>query len=405
MPSHSTNIIWIAIYLPIVGAIIGWVCKLVGIRMLWYPEKFVGIGPIGWQGVIQRRAPKFAAGVADTVIQTGVNVDQILSRVDPDELATVFGPTLDKMAPDVVRQIADTVRPGLWEGLAESAREMILAHFKNESRRIVGTLVTSLKPVVAEALDVRSIVIERLTGANSNRLALLLQTVGARELRWVIYYGAILGFIIGGASVFGYTWVDRWWVLPIAGAFDGVVNNWLAIQMIFRPLKRTRYLGIFPYQGLFPARQEEISQAYADMMAKEVVAPGAILAYVMQKDGTRILSAALETLEREVESQVATISMFAGVEVSAGAHRHAMSVLVETMQAAIPVVLPDVERYLEKRLAVAEIIERQLAIMPKEAFERILRGIFEEDEKTVIAIGGLLGGAIGLVQAGVMLLF
>mgnify|MGYP001581192326 CR=1 FL=1 len=40
-----------------------------------------------------------------------------------------------------------------------------------------------------------------------------------------------------------------------AGAIDGLVNNYLAIEMIFRPLEKKRYLGIFPYQGLFPARQ------------------------------------------------------------------------------------------------------------------------------------------------------
>jgi uncharacterized membrane protein YheB (UPF0754 family) len=54
---------------------------------------------------------------------------------------------------------------------------------------------------------------------------------------------------------------------------------------------------------------------------------------------------------------------------------------------------------------VAATIERELAVMPKEKFEEILRGIFEEDEKTVTAIGGILGGAIGCLQAAVMLLF
>ena len=37
--------------------------------------------------------------------------------------------------------------------------------------------------------------------------------------------------------------------------------------------------------------------------------------------------------------------------------------------------------------------------MPKEEFEHVLRGIFEEDEVTLIALGGVLGASIGALQA------
>jgi uncharacterized membrane protein YheB (UPF0754 family) len=62
----------ILIFLPVVGAIIGYVCKWMAIKMLFHPSRWIGVGPIGWQGVVQRRSPKFAAGVADTVAETGV---------------------------------------------------------------------------------------------------------------------------------------------------------------------------------------------------------------------------------------------------------------------------------------------------------------------------------------------
>lgn len=41
--------------------------------------------------------------------------------------------------------------------------------------------------------------------------------------------------------------------------------------------------------------------------------------------------------------------------------------------------------------------------MSKPEFERLLRGIFEEDELTLIVIGGVLGGLVGLIQAGIVL--
>jgi uncharacterized membrane protein YheB (UPF0754 family) len=41
--------------------------------------------------------------------------------------------------------------------------------------------------------------------------------------------------------------------------------------------------------------------------------------------------------------------------------------------------------------------------MSKMEFEEILRGIFEEDERTLIGVGGVLGAAIGTLQAGIVL--
>jgi uncharacterized membrane protein YheB (UPF0754 family) len=49
------------------------------------------------------------------------------------------------------------------------------------------------------------------------------------------------------------------------------------------------------------------------------------------------------------------------------------------------------------------VVEERMAVMSKPEFERLLRGIFEEDELTLIIIGGVLGGAVGLFQGAVVL--
>ena len=38
-------------------------------------------------------------------------------------------------------------------------------------------------------------------------------------------------------------------------------------------------------------------------------------------------------------------------------------------------------------------------MLPKDEFETILRGIFTEDEKVLVGIGGVIGGVIGTLQA------
>jgi len=61
------------------------------------------------------------------------------------------------------------------------------------------------------------------------------------------------------------------------------------------------------------------------------------------------------------------------------------------------------KRKVNKRLAVAETLESELQVMPKQQLESVLRGVFEEDEWILVALGGVLGGAIGLWQGALVL--
>jgi uncharacterized membrane protein YheB (UPF0754 family) len=60
---------------------------------------------------------------------------------------------------------------------------------------------------------------------------------------------------------------------------------------------------------------------------------------------------------------------------------------------------PELEAKVGSQLTVAATISESLSTMPKEEFEHVLRGIFEEDEVTLIALGGVLGASIGALQA------
>src|SRR3546814_4760613 len=68
--------------------------------------------------------------------------------------------------------------------------------------------------------------------------------------------------------------------MPIVGAIVGLGTNWLAIQMIFRPLEPRRYFGLVTYQGMFPKRQAEIAHAYGRIAGHEVLTPANLIDHV-----------------------------------------------------------------------------------------------------------------------------
>lgn len=397
------SLLEILIFLPTFGALIGYVCKWVAIKMLFAPSKFVGIGPIGWQGVVQRRAPKFASGVADTVTRAGIEVDKLVDKIDGAAVAEQFGPILDREAMALLETVVEEVKPGGWAEFAEPMREMMVEQLGAEGRRVGALLVDEMRMDVAKAIDVREIVMKQLSGENADKLARLFQRIARNELRIVIWYGAVLGFFIGLFEVGFYAVLEKWWILPLVGAIDGLVNNWLALQMIFRPYEKKRYFGIFPFQGLFPARQHEISAEYGEMMANEVLSPRDIFMMVLHIDGRTLGAKALEIVEREMGMMINMIPMLLNVEMTDELKKRVLDTLVEKLPGIAAAHEESVNGFLRERLAIEATVRETLRVMPKEEFERVLRGIFEEDEWILISLGGVLGGAIGLAQGAIVL--
>jgi uncharacterized membrane protein YheB (UPF0754 family) len=183
------------------------------------------------------------------------------------------------------------------------------------------------------------LMVEELSGPNADRLPRVAQEVGRQELRFIELYGGVFGLLVGLVQAAVYGRFSQWWTMPIVGVLVGLGTNWLAIQMIFRPLEPHRYLGLVTYQGIFPKRQGE--------------------------KVTFVLTQRLGDLLGEAR--------------------------------------PLVEERLYHTLRLDQLIEERLAVLDKHQFERMLRGIFQEDEVILVVIGGVLGGAVGVLQAGIVL--
>jgi uncharacterized membrane protein YheB (UPF0754 family) len=205
---------------------------------------------------------------------------------------------------------------------------------------------------------------------------------------------------VAAFSVFG-----QWWTMPVTGAIVGLATNWLALQMIFRPLEPTRYLGLITYQGMFPRRQAEIAKDYGRIMATEVLTPERLIDTAranisdeMLADTAAHLRSRLDTARPMLEAVASPVSV--DEELIAKIIEHAMVHAHDL----VPKARPEAERRLSAQLSLDTIVEERLAVLEKHEFERLLRGMFEEDEIILVAIGGVLGGLIGLLQAAIMLL-
>ncbi|MDY7105994.1 MAG: DUF445 family protein [Actinomycetota bacterium] len=248
------------------------------------------------------------------------------------------------------------------------------------------------------------LVVEELSGPNADRLARVAQEVGRRELRFIELYGGVFGFLVGLVQAVVYGAFSQWWTMPIVGVLVGLGTNWLAIQMIFRPLEPRRYLGLVTYQGMFPKRQAEIAHDYGRIAAGEVLTPANLIDHVAANPAAGELTGELVATARgQLDSFRPMLAMLAGTEPTEEQLDKVTFVLTQRLGDLLTLARPVVEQHLSHSLRLDELIEERLSLLDKHQFERMLRGIFEEDEIILVLIGGALGGAVGLLQAGIVL--
>lgn len=402
-----SDLVLLVLTVPTITAFIGWVTNWAAVKMIFWPRRYLGVGKLGWQGIIYRQGHKFAVGVADMVTGNLINTRELVGRLDPDEISALLAGDLEKMNPDLAKDAVDVVRPGAWDRLPEHVRQMVLAQLEAQTPALTRTIAMRLQARADELVDLHELVTERLSGSddNNDRLARLTRRIAKNEFNFIIWSGAVIGVIVGAVQIPVWQWLQIWWTMPIVGALVGLGTNWVAIEMIFRPHEPRRYLGLFRYQGLFPKRQAAIAADYGDSARTEILTPETFLAHVAAEGRLELLTSIVRaTIRERLEAEWSKVeAMVPAVQVTPEQIDRVADAAVARLAALVPVVRPRFDVYLEAKLDVARTVETRLAVLPKPAFERVIRGIFEEDELTLVLVGGFLGAAVGLAQAGLVL--
>jgi hypothetical protein len=78
---------YLYVSIPVMAAVIGYVTKLVAIRMMFLPLDYVGRKPFGWQGIVPRRAARMASIACDMMTSQLVSPADVVRRLDPERIA------------------------------------------------------------------------------------------------------------------------------------------------------------------------------------------------------------------------------------------------------------------------------------------------------------------------------
>lgn len=236
-------------------------------------------------------------------------------------------------------------------------------------------------------------------------------SLGASEFRFIEHCGAAMGFVCGIVQLIAFNHLDaggRAVFLPVTGFFLGIVTNWLAITMVFKPCfpKPVVLFGwhICDVQGLFLKRQREVSVLYSKMLCDHFLAFNKVVDYLQTlPELWGRLKEAYAAHNARVLRQ--TLGLAATWLAPLALGRQQYECLEEDLKVALVRGLYEaaaIHRIAGRYIGRVTDIERKncaaLQRMPPDEFENLLHPVFQEDEWILILLGGVLGAVVGIAQ-------
>lgn len=407
---------------PFFSGAIGYLTNWTGVWMLFNPIQFKGFhlpglrplvhflprkiqqipgfmqGGVGWQGIIPSRAAKMGSIAVDKGIAKLGTVSDFYEELDPDAIAQYMIETSRDDVRDVVERTMQREHPRLWRDIGPRARQRVHERVQEQLPDIIRTLSDEIGANVDQLADVKLMVIRNMeeNPELANRVYL---EVGRRELRLMVNFGFIFGFLLGvPVAVLTEVLFQEWWLLPVCGVIVGYVTNLIGIWMIFEPLE-PRKVGPFTMYGLFLRRQDEVADIYSKIIADDIVTLqnlGHEMLHGPRADRTRQV---IETCMRPAVDRAAG-ALQPAVRVAIGTREYDAireSVATETADYAVaPMTNPEFSQ--QQSGKVRKLIAKRMREMSSADFSEMLRTAMREDEWLLYLHGAVLGLGGGLIH-------
>lgn len=395
---------WVYVMIPLGAALVGWATKILALKMMFYPVEFKGIKPyLGWQGQIPKRAPKMAAVAVDSLASGIIKPEEMFDRIDPEEMAAELSEPLHATAADIVDTMMMAMQPQVWRATPDQVKDLIVANVDKRIPSLARDMFDELRGRVDQIFDIKHMVVTNLV-RDKVKLNNVFQDIGRSAFRFLVRAGLWFGFIIGLVQVVVFGVTGWTWTLPLFGLITGGLTDYVALQMIFRPLQRRTVFPGIKWQGVFQAERDDVIRGYAGLMAREIFTPQAIMESMLtgpmsDKFYDIIDGEVRKTIDNQLGPAVRVINL-----VGSRQYQEMKRDVAATVIATLPETSSYMEGYLRERLALEETMIEKMKDLDSQSYENLLRPAFKDDEWIIVVLGAALGFVFGHLQAELILL-
>ena len=178
-----TLISWLAP--PAIGAIIGYFTNYLAIRMLFRPLRAKRLGPIAiplTPGVIPRNRYELADSVGHLVASQLLSPEIVQEQLDDPAFRRSLNAWIREQSPSLLRR---------------SPINQLVGQLTDWSM----VLLSRKTPEILQVVDVGQMVTERINSFESEQVERMILSVTGKHLKWINWFGAILGAVIGSLQL------------------------------------------------------------------------------------------------------------------------------------------------------------------------------------------------------------
>jgi uncharacterized membrane protein YheB (UPF0754 family) len=397
--AHDFRLNWLVyLSMPFVAAFVGWSTKIVALEMLYRPLEFKGIGPFGWQGIVPRRAGKVGSKTIELLTANLLKPEELLDRVDAEEMVDALRVPLTRAVDEVSRDLAEQIRPGLWDSLPDAARRAIQSRIHAQTPRMVAKMLDEIRSDLSRYVDLQFIAVTTLV-RNKEKLVKLMRSVADDAMAFMRRSGIYFGLGIGLLQMIAWGLFKNPWIMPAFGFGVGFISDYVALNMLFRPVEPKKYLGFIPFQGLLHAQRAKITRDYAKILAEDLFSPDILFDAVLKGPGAdKLFALAAKEVQSAIDAQSGIATPFVKLTVGSQRYTALKDSVVNMVLRRLPGTLLEAEDYAMGVIDLENTIVEKMSQLTNEEYESILRPVFKDDEPLVIAVGAILGGIVGELQ-------
>ncbi|MDT0200331.1 hypothetical protein [Nocardioides sp. AE5] len=421
--SYFSDVNWLAfLTIPVFTAVVGWLINWTGLIMLFSPVHFHGFkvpgmaelsriaprkvqevpgflqGGIGWQGIVPARAAKMGSIAVDKAIAKLGTPAEFYQQLEPEKIAEHIVAVFEPDIPDLVDEVMWRENPQLWRDVPPFGKQAVYDRVQAQLPGIVRRITTEIGIHIDQLLDPKIMVIDQFS-RDPSLVVRIFRDFGKKELRMMVNFGFIFGFLLGIPVAFvDHAFGSPWWTLPFLGILVGWVTNALGMWLIFEPPEKQKKFGI-TFQGLFPRRQSEAAEVYAQIIADEVITLENIGDFLL--DGPR----GDRTRQMLATAMAPAIDKAAGplrgaVKVAMGKKEYAAVTDAFANEAVGRTITPfkDPEFSRQQSDKIRELVGKRTKELPPRDFVEMMRAAIKEDEWMLYAHGAIMGFGGGLLH-------
>jgi len=420
--SWAADVGWLHfLTIPVFTGVIGWLINWSGLVMLFAPIRFHGVtvpglaqlakvfprrlqevpglldGGLGWQGIVPMRAAKMGSIAVDKAISRLGTPGEFYQRLEPDKIAEHIVSVFRRDLPQVVESIMQREHPRLWRDLPPWGRSVLVDRVEAQLPTVVKNVTDQIGEHIDQLLDPKVMVIDQFR-RDPSLVVRIFRDFGQRELDLMVNFGFVFGFLLGIPVASVDHAFHQWWLLPVLGVPVGWSTNALGMWVIFEP-PEPRRVGPFTLWGLFPRRQPEAAEVYADLIAGEVITLenlGNFLLDGPRGDRTRRLLA--DSMRPAVDRSLGPAR--AAVRVAVGARRFDNIRESMAQEAVARTITPFRDPVFSRLQAdkIRALIGARCKELPPAQFVEMMRAAIKEDEWLLYAHGAIMGFAGGFLH-------